>query len=173
MPDVRLHLGCGSFALPAPWVNIDARYQPGVDRVDNIGILKQYMPDSVSKIYCCHALDHFSRWDYPRVLARWRELLEPGGTLRISTVNFASVVWAWQNGIATKDLIGCLYAAQDYESNCRKIMWDFGSLHADLIAAGFASVGEYESDLGDCSTAVLFAGVASRLLSLNVEAVRA
>lgn len=171
MSALKLHLGCGNVHLDG-FVNIDSRYQPGVDVVDNIGILKQYAPRSVAEIYCCHALDHFSRWDYPRVLQRWSDLLAPGGRLRISTVNFESIVWAWQNGTPAKDLIGCLYAAQDYESNLRKVMWDFPSLEHDLLATGFTRVVEYESTLNDCSTYKVWAGDQSRPLSLNVEATK-
>lgn len=168
MSELKLHLGCGSFALPAPWINIDARYQSGVDKVDNIGILKQYAPRSVAAIYACHCLDHFSRWDYPRVLKRWHQLLIPDGTLRISTVDFSSVVWAWKHGVPTAELIGCLYAAQDYETNCRKMIWDCDSLILDLHEAGFRNVTRYDSELADCSTARIADG--RRLLSLNVEA---
>lgn|SRR3990167_4490740 len=167
MIGMKLHLGCGGFILPKPWVNIDSRYQPGVDSVDNIGILRRYEPDSVEEIYCCHALDHFSRWDYPRVLKRWHEMLKPGGRLRISTVDFEAVACEYSNGCSLSNLIGALYAAQDYESNCRKMIWDSELLHRDLGDAGFREWSRYVSDINDCSNATLPSG---RRLSLNVEA---
>src|SRR5690606_18440040 len=119
---LRLHLGCGDVHLPNEegWINIDARYQPAVDRVDNIGILKRYEPNSVDEIYCCHALDHFSRWDYPRVLRRWHELLKPGGVLKLSVVDFGVIASMYCDRKAiVEELIGAICAAQDYEHNVR------------------------------------------------------
>jgi predicted SAM-dependent methyltransferase len=95
---VKLHLGCGDFHLDGGWTNIDQRMQPGVDKVDNIGILRRHKPGTVDLIYCSHAFDHFSRWDYPRVLRRWHELLKPDGVLWLSTVDFKVVADLYLNG---------------------------------------------------------------------------
>lgn len=149
--ETHLHLGCGRIALPG-WVNIDRRYHPGVDYVDNIGILREFRAESITAIYCCHALDHFSRWDYPRVLKRWCELLSPGGTLRISTPDFAKIWFRYEQTRDVRALTGSLYAAQDYESNFRKVMFDYRMLAEDLIEAGFSSVTTFEPFVdGDCS----------------------
>ena len=160
---LRLHLGCGNVSIPG-YVNIDCRYQPAVDRVDNIGILHHYGVRSVDAIYCCHALDHFSRWDYQRVLKRWFDLLKPGGTLRISTPDFHKIVHRYlDNDEDLRSLIGSLYAGQEYESNCRKVIFNYAMLREDLIAVGFRDVRTFEPFVDDCSKV---------WSSLNVEAVK-
>lgn len=145
---MRLHLGCGNVHLDG-WVNIDRRYLPGVDRVENIGILQHY--GNVAEIFCSHGLDHFSRWEYPHVLRRWFEILKPGGILRVSLPDFA---WTVRQFIATGDLrslTGQLYAGQDYPDNVRHFAWDYRMAEADMITAGFVKVGRFEPFADDAS----------------------
>lgn len=163
---LKLHVGCGDVHLNG-YVNIDSRYQPGVDRVDNIGILKRYSENSVDEIYACHCLDHFSRWEYPRVLKRWFDLLVPGGVLKISTIDFHAIVELYEFGKSLKDLIGCLVAAQDYDSNVRRMHWNYVTLDRDLKDAGFSSVTRlFVPFEDDCSSAK----IDDILISLNVRA---
>jgi len=166
---IKLHLGCGNVNIYG-YTNIDCRYQPGVDEVSNIGILRGYKPDSVVEIYACHCLDHFSRWDYPRVLGRWLELLVDGGTLKLSVIDFHAIVELYHSGSPLEDLIGCLTAAQDYESNVRRMHWNFTSLDRDLKDAGFSRISRVHSHFnpGDCSAAT----IRSVPISLNVKAIK-
>lgn len=166
---LKLHLGCGDSPLPKPWINIDTRMQPGVDRVDNIGILKRYQPGCAEKIYASHCLDHFSRWEYPRVLKRWRELLAPGGRLFLSVIDFNVIARMYLNAEATMpELIGPLVAAQDYDSNVRHMHWDRATLAADLMVAGFDVIEDFKPFHDDCSTAEI-RGVP---ISLNLRALK-
>ncbi len=88
---IKLHLGCGTNHLEE-YVNIDIRYLPGVDEVNNIKFLRKYQNNSIDEIYACHVLEHFGRWEYKDVLRRWHELLKPGGQLRLAVPNFAAIV---------------------------------------------------------------------------------
>lgn len=168
-----LHLGCGPIHCDPPWINIDTRMQPGVDHVDNIGILKRWQPESVDKIYCCHALNHFTRWDYPRVLKMWHQILQRGGELMISVIDFAGIVELYhERSTPMPKLIGLLTAAQDYETNVRHMHWDKTSLTCDLVEAGFPQfdICEFTPFVnGDCSSAVMD-GVP---ISLNLKATKA
>lgn len=147
---LKLHLGCSNIHLEG-WINIDQRYQPAVDRLENIGVLHHYEPESVDSIYASHCLDHFSRWHYKGVLKRWCELLKPGGTLRISTPDFAKIVAKYELTHDVRALTGSLYAGQDYESNCRKVMFDYRMLSEDLTESGFSSVTTFDPFVDDCS----------------------
>lgn len=171
MAEVFLHLGCGPVHLEKPWINIDTRMQPGVDAVDNIGILKGHKPETADRIYCCHALDHFTRWDYPRVLKRWHQLLKPGGILAISVIDFNAIIKLYATGTPMPALIGLLTAAQDYETNVRHMHWDEKSLTVDLIDAGFPEddVAKFTPFANDCSSAVM-SGVQ---ISLNLQVKKA
>lgn len=151
---MRLHLGCGAIHLDG-WVNIDRRYQPGVDRVENIGILQHFPLGGVETIYVCHALDHFDRWTYKMVLKRWFDLLTPYGELLISTPDFGWAVRHYQKTGRLEDLIGHLYAGQDYPDNVRHWVWDFAMAKRDLLSVGFAEVDYYRPtdyiEVEDCS----------------------
>lgn len=167
---MRLHLGCGSIHIDG-MANIDRRYQPGVDRVENIGILQHVAERSIDEIYACHALDHFDRWTYPMVLRRWAKLLKPGGALRISTPDFAWAVAQYSENGNLSALIGHLYAGQDYDDNVRHWCWDLKMARADLLEAGLSSIEIYDPAeyLGDrASDCSLFRDAKGRYRSLNV-----
>lgn len=152
---MKLHLGCGDFSLSG-WINIDQRMQPGVDRVDNIGMLRRFSPGCADTIYCSHGLDHFSRWDYKRVLARWYELLKDGGELWISTIDFATIAKLYLfNHVPLRSLTGALAAAQDYPSNVRHVHFDELMLTEDLQAVGFKKFQRLDRPFyeADCSAA--------------------
>lgn len=174
---LKLHLGCGEKLLPN-YVNIDRRDLPGVDRVDDIGTLAEYEPNSVEEIFCCHALDHFTRWEYKPVLRRWFELLQPGGMLRISTPDFAATVERYKQTGDLSELIGQLYARQDYHDNVRHWIWDLKMARTDLYEIGFCEVGLYvpcwrpgHKPENDCSLLTWDCGDGRQLpRSLNITA---
>ena len=87
---IKLHLGCGTKHIKG-FTNIDIRYLPGVDEVNNIRFLRNYKSNTVDLIYACHVLEHFSRWEYKNALTRWYEILKPGGTLRLAIPNFSAI----------------------------------------------------------------------------------
>jgi predicted SAM-dependent methyltransferase len=175
----KLHLGCGPVHLDG-YTNIDIRYLPGVDVVDNIMFLRKFKENSVDLIYASHVLEHFSRWDYKRVLKRWFELLNKDGILRIAVPDFEAVVKYYTQ---TKDLnkvMGILYGGQDYDENYHMCCWDFDSLSKDLKEIGFKNIYKYDwrntdhSHIDDCSQAYLPHKDKENgmLMSLNIEAVK-
>lgn len=176
-PLLRLHLGCGAVALPG-FTNIDQRYQPGVDEIDNVALLRRYEPGTVALIYSCHVLDHFSRWEYKHVLARWAALLRPGGLLRIATPDFEAVARYYALHCDVRDLTGMLYAGQDYPGNVRHFIFDLQMLSEDLVSVGLENVHRYDAlatdyaMIDDCSQAFMPRGDKRQgaLMSLNVEA---
>lgn len=171
---MRLHLGSGGIHLEG-WVNIDRRYQPGVDRVENIGILNHFPIGEVDEIYICHALDHFTRWEYKNILGRYHDLLRPGGVLRIATPDFAWTATQYAETGKLEDLIGQLYAGQDYPDNVRHFIFDFRTVDLDLRAVGFRKVELYDpveflkGQPSDCST---FTDAKGRYRSLCVAATK-
>lgn len=174
----KLHLGCGTKHLEG-YINIDIRYLPGVDEVNNIKFIRNYENNSIDVIYACHVLEHFGRWEYKTVLSRWYELLKPGGTLRLAVPNFESACkWYNQTG-DLKSIMGILYGGQDYNENYHYTAFDFKSLSADLQKIGFSKIYLYDhndtehSHIDDFSGAYLpHMDKNGILMSLNIEAIK-
>jgi predicted SAM-dependent methyltransferase len=173
---VKLHLGCGTKHIDG-YTNIDVRYLPGVDEVNNIKFLRNYKPNSVDLIYACHVLEHFSRWEYKTVLTRWFELLKPGGTLRLAIPNFSAICSYYVKTGDLSSIMGLLYGGQDYDENYHYVTFDYDSLSNDLIQIGFNNIMVYDykttehSDVDDFSKAYLpHLDKNGILMSLNIEA---
>ncbi len=141
----KLHLGCGTKHLKG-YTNIDIRYLPGVDEVNNIRFLRNYKENSVDEIYACHVLEHFGRWEYKEVLKRWNEILKPGGILRLAVPNFESICQHYTKTKDLKSLIGLLYGGQDYDENYHYITFDYESLESELYKMNYASVTRWDSE---------------------------
>ena len=136
---IKLHLGCGLKHLE-DYINIDIRYLPGVDEVNNIRFLRNYKPNSVDEIYACHVLEHFGRWEYKEVLKRWFEILKPGGQLRLAVPDFGSICSYYNKTHDLNSLIGLLYGGQDYDENYHYITFDYNTLSTDLENIGYNDV---------------------------------
>ena len=174
----KLHLGCGTKHLEG-YTNIDIRYLPGVDEVNNIRFLRNYKNNSVDLIYACHVLEHFSRWEYKEVIKRWFEILKPGGVLKLAVPNFNAICSYYVKTGDLKSIMGLLYGGQDYDENYHYVTFDQNSLFKDLYEIGFNNVQEYNhkitehSNVDDFSKAYLpHMDENGILVSLNIEATK-
>jgi predicted SAM-dependent methyltransferase len=140
---MKLHVGCGSVKLNG-FTNIDIRYLPNVDVVDNAAYLRKFKNEIIEEIYACHVLEHFCRWDVDTVLKRWFDLLSPGGKLYISVPDFEAAAIYYNRTKDLKTLIGLLYGGQDYPENYHKVCWDFKSLSEVLSNIGFTVIQKYD-----------------------------
>ena len=174
----KLHLGCGTKHIKG-FTNIDIRYLPGVDEVNNIRFLRNYKNDSVDLIYACHVLEHFSRWEYKNTLTRWFEILKPGGVLRLAVPNFSAIASRYIQTGNLQEIMGLLYGGQDYDENYHYITFDMNSMINDLTDIGFSSIAEYDhkltehASIDDFSQAYLpHLDSNGQLMSLNIQAVK-
>ena len=175
---IKLHLGCGTKHIEG-YTNIDIRYLPGVDEVNNIRFLRNYKTNSVDEIYAYHVLEHFGRWEYKTVLSRWFEILKPGGVLRLAVPNFSSICSYYTKTGDLNSIMGLLFGGQDYDENYHYITFDFHSLNNDLTTIGFKTIQEYNhkttehSHIDDFSKAYLpHMDENGILMSLNIEAIK-
>ena len=174
---LKLHLGCGNAHIDG-YVNIDIRYLPSVDKVDNIKFLRSYAKNSVDVIYASHVLEHVGRWEYTAVLQRWFDLLKSGGVLRLAIPDFEAIAKYYLETGRLRDVSGMLYAGQDYQENNHFWCWDFKHISDELRAIGFINVERYDwrttdhADLDDYSQSYLphMDKDNGTLLSLNVHA---
>lgn len=176
---LKLHLGCGDVSLDG-YINIDARYLPNVDKVENAQFLRSYSEGSVDVIYACAILEHFTRWEYVGVLQRWNDLLRPGGILRISVPDFEALTNYYKKCGDIRKLIGMFYGGQDYKENFHHMCWDFNMLKEDLENVGFKDIHKYDwrntehSNVDDFSQSYLphMDKENGQLMHLNVEATK-
>ena len=176
---MKLHVGCGSVKIPG-YVNVDIRYLPNVDVVDNARYLRKFQHEQITEIYACHVLEHFCRWETSNVLRNWFELLQPEGVLYLSVPDFRSIFNYYGRTGDIKSIIGLLYGGQDYDENFHHICWDYQSLDKELKGVGFLDVVRYDWKIGpfngfdDYSKCYIphMDREGGELMSLNVRAVK-
>lgn len=134
---IRLNLGCGHKPLPE-YLNVDRRKLPGVDLVADVDHLP-FEPGEIREIHAAHLLEHFpEEYLRRRLLPYWRELLAPGGTLRLIVPDAEAMITAWTRGeldFPTLRLI--TFGAQDYEGDFHYTMFTPDTLCQLLIEQGF------------------------------------
>lgn len=173
---LMIHLGCGEKYIPG-FIHVDIRKMPHVDYVasaDNLSFLKE---GSADLIYACHLLEHFKRSETLRVLKEWHRVLKKGGVLRVAVPDFESLVKIYKKSGDINLILGPLVGRQDYEGNTHFRVFDFKSLSALLVEAGFKNVHRYDwkktvhKDYDDYSQAYIphMDKENGTLISLNIE----
>lgn len=176
---MKLHLGCGKRFIPG-YAHIDAVQFPHVDVVHAVDNLPMIADDLVEVIYSCHVLEHFTRVELPRVLAEWRRVLKPGGTLRVAVPDFEAICELYRQTKRMDVVIGPLFGRGDHLYNIHHNVFDFPTLATTLVLAGFTNVRRYDwrktehADVDDFASAYYPHMDKERglLLSLNVEATK-
>ena len=179
--ELKLHLGCGSKYIPG-FIHIDANPYPHVDHCQGIASLSNFNDATVSLIYACHVLEHFSRWEYINVLKEWHRVLMPGGVLRLAVPDFAACAKIYyeqglQSGLT--GLVGLVVGGQRDKYDFHGMIFDETLLSSSLLEAGFKSVRPWDwhavdhGQIDDYSQAYLphLDKQNGLLMSLNLEAV--
>ena len=178
---MKLHLGCGEIHLDG-FVNIDIRYMPGVDKVEDIRFLRSFKHETIDLIYACAVLEHLGRWEYVHAMKRWYDLLKVGGVLRVSVPGWEEIVAYYNKHHDLRILMGMLFGGQDepFKTNEHHHIWDFKVMDEDLRSVGFKNVYRYDwretehAHIDDFSQSYLphLEKVSGKLMHLNVEAVK-
>lgn len=108
---LKLHIGCGYKRIEG-FVNIDCRYLPSVDDIQNAELMRSYKPNSVDLIYSSHVLEHFGRWKYKHIIQRWFEILKPNGIIRLAVPDFSKICDHYNANKDLSSLIGLLYGGR-------------------------------------------------------------
>lgn len=175
----KINMGCGWRDFGPSWIHIDSGDYSHLDYLSVID-LSQFEDDSIDLIYASHVVEYFDREQVIPLLAEWRRILKPDGTLRIAVPNFENISKLYCEGKYPLDnFVGLLYGRMPMGSETiyHKTVYDFNSLKSVLEASSYKNVRFYDwrdtchAEFDDHSQAYLphmdkDNGV---LMSLNVE----
>ncbi len=142
MSKLQLHLGCGKRRLHG-YTHIDLADYPHIDHMHDIATLPMFEANQVDLIYTSHAFEYFDRSQAPKVLAEWRRVLKPGGTLRLAVPDFEALLKVYQKTNRLKDILGPLFGrwpVSDVRIIYHKTVYDQFSLSEVLKDAGFTRI---------------------------------
>lgn len=176
---LKLHLGCGKRYIPG-FVHVDVVSAPHVDLCSGVDRIAAIGDGACDLIYACHVLEHFHRRDTQRVLREWRRLLAPGGILRLAVPDLEAIARVYLARGKLSEVIGPLYGRQDHLYNIHYTGFDFVTLGAELLLAGFDEVRRWDwrqtehAEVDDFSRSYIphMDFESGTLISLNVEATR-
>lgn len=135
---MKIHLGCGKRYIPG-FVHIDLDPHPHIDHLRDVRDLSCIDSNVAELVYACQVLEYFDRVEVGDVLKEWRRVLKPGGTLRLSVPNFATLSKLYQAGFSIDYVLGSLYGrwAQGDRVVYHRTTYDEPSLKKVLEANGF------------------------------------
>lgn len=177
----RLNIGVGKCYLPPSegWTNLDIFESVRADVYADMTALP-FEKNYFDLIYASHSLEHVSRLCILSTLAHWRDILKPGGTLRLAVPDFAAVSEWYAKTQDLPLLIGLLYGGQNHPRNNHGIIFDKHTLTNALHKVGFTNVREWDckktdhARYDDFSHAVLpHLSPEGTRMSLNLEADKA
>jgi len=97
-------------------------------------------------------IDYFDLIDLPDVFAEWKRVLMPGGILRLSVPNFATIARLYQAGLSLDWMLGTLYGRWPDGNGgwiYKKTTFDEPALSKILGDAGFVDVEVWDWRLTD------------------------
>lgn len=183
---MKLHLGCWKRYIPG-FVHVDICDLPHIDFKHPVDRLPMFQDDTVELIYASHVFEYFDRQEAQTVLAEWRRVLKPAGTIRLAVPDFPALIKVYEQTGDLSRILGPLYGRMPVDEGgdaalviYHKTVYDFASLRQLLEEAGFADVRLYDwretihRDYDDHSQAYFphMDKAHGLLTSLNVEATK-
>ena len=110
--------------------------------------------NSVDYIYASHFLDSLTRPDAVHILEEAARVLRPGGLIRVSVSDLERNIALYLSGDREAALLR-LYPQSLSRANLRYWMYDFPTLQAALLAAGFIDIERREFQCGEVPDAAL------------------
>jgi len=174
----RLHIGSGNTYLPG-WINVDVFSNIKADLYSS-ALALPYERESFDLIYSSHVLEHFTRHFVMAALTHWRDLLVPGGILRLAVPNFKTICEYYTKTLDLQSVMGLLHGGQDSLFNVHQVSFDVFVLTKTLERVGFTEVRPWDwrktdhADHDDYSQAYLphLQKEGGLHMSLNLEAVK-
>ena len=173
---LKIHLGAGPINIQG-WVNVDARDDDHVHLVAKGFELAEFSDGTISEIYMCHVLEHFSFSEAEEVLKNLMAKLRVDGVIRLSVPDFDKLIEVYSENDKDLDSIKlAIMGGQEYEFNFHKSIYNHGNLTRLLKECGYVDVVSWDTetdfgiDLGDWSSKTLRSGSGRKMISLNLKA---
>jgi predicted SAM-dependent methyltransferase len=173
---LKLHIGSGPLNLQG-WVNVDARNFSHIHICSEGFDLDEFVEHSISEIYMCHVLEHFSFEETKSILMNFRNKLKKGGLLRLSVPDFGKLVEIYESNNNDVDLIKyALMGGQDYNFNFHKSVYNKSNLSKILNDCGYKEIKEWKTEedfgksIGDWSDGLFKTKKGDFPVSLNLIA---
>jgi len=174
----KLHIGPGGTYLPG-WTNVDVFSNIKADLYSS-ALALPCDRESFDLIYASHVLEHFTRHFVMAALTHWRDLLKPGGILRLAVPNFEAICKYYTDTYDLPGVMGLLHGGQDSFFNAHQVSFDEFTLTKALATVGFTEIRHWDwrktdhADHDDYSQAHLphLQKDTGLLMSLNLEAIK-
>jgi len=142
---IKVHVGCGKINIQG-WINIDAVNDDHI-HVNTTNLdLKEFSDGSVSEIYMCHVLEHFSFNDGKNVLIALNKKLCDNGIIRISVPDFDKIIEIYVESNRDLDLVKhALMGGQGYAYNFHKAVYNKKSLLKLMEESGYDKIQDWDT----------------------------
>lgn len=141
----RLHLGCGRVFLPHSdgWKNHDLFSSVNADVYADMCSLP-FDRNTFDLVYAGHVAEHCHRHQILATFAHWKDILKPGGILRLAVPDFEACVEWYNRTKDLKSLLGLMFGGQNFPRNSHTIIFDRKTLSEALYKVGFENVREWD-----------------------------
>lgn len=133
---VKVNLGCGIYKK-AGYVNVD-KYVPADLNMDMLNL--EFPDNSIDEVYSSQTLEHFSKYEVPKVLSEIYRVLKVGGILDIEVPNLEYCVKKWLEASEEdrwKFPLDTIFGLEDHEGEFHKTGFTKDRLEYLLNEAGF------------------------------------
>lgn len=129
-----LNLGAGDSAKQEGIINVDIRNLPTVDVVADVAKLP-FEDGECEGVMSRNLIEHFGRHEYFDVVKEWVRVLQPGGFLRVETVDMGLLMDKWRE-IPEENWLDGVLGAQTYPENFHKMSFTRERLESDFEKLG-------------------------------------
>jgi len=171
---IRLHLGSGEINLQG-WVNIDAKEDPHIHITEKDFKLDYFADNSISEIYLCHVLEHFTSTEIDTLMKTFKNKLMPRGILRVSVPDFDSIIEIYKSGgKGIEKIHPILFGGQENPYNFHKSAFNKIKLKKLFKKFEFKNINEWDTkstfgaSIGDYSDQVINVANKRIPISLNI-----
>lgn len=129
----KLNLGCGGKILEG-YINVDLYNEKADVKADVTDL--PYEEESIDEILSEHVIEHFTPKEFDMLIRHWRDLLKPGGIIRLECPSLIACALKVIDGDIGAFHCG-LFGVQDEPGQAHKNGFTLKSLSDELAKAGF------------------------------------